>query len=453
MINIKWLLIRAMFNNHNERSANTIKNIIASFILYGINVLISLLLVPITINYVNPTQYGIWLTLISIIGWFSLFDIGFGHGLRNRFAEARATGDYNKAKSYVSTTYICISVIFTIVWVLFFCVNFFVDWSEILNAPALVAKELSIVVLIVISFFCLQMVLKIINIVMTADQKPAKSSFFNTLGQILALIIIFILTKTTQGSLVYLALVLGFCPAFIMLVSSFWFYRHEYKPYKPSMKLFDKNSAYDIITLGSKFFITQIAAIVIYQSANIIIAQLFSPSSVVEYNIAYKCFVIPYMLLIMIITPLWSAYTDAYKKEDIKWMISVLKKIRYVFFIIVIMCTVMLLVAPIIYHFWIGDVVIIPFKLTFFIYLYMLLYMWVSMHAYLINGIGKIKLQTLFSIAEIILYIPVSYVLGKTVGIHGIVIAMIIFMAIRSIWVPLQLNKLLRKTATGIWNK
>jgi hypothetical protein len=39
-----------------------------------------------TINYVNPTQYGIWITLSSIISWFSFFDIGFGYGLSSRFA-------------------------------------------------------------------------------------------------------------------------------------------------------------------------------------------------------------------------------------------------------------------------------------------------------------------------------------------------------------------------------
>ena len=36
--------------------------------------------------------YG--LTLSSIIGWFAFFDIGFGNGLRNKFAEAIAKGDH-----------------------------------------------------------------------------------------------------------------------------------------------------------------------------------------------------------------------------------------------------------------------------------------------------------------------------------------------------------------------
>ena len=52
--------------------------------------LISLLLVPLTIDYLNPTQYGIWITLMSVIAWFNFFDIGLGNGLRNKFATAKA---------------------------------------------------------------------------------------------------------------------------------------------------------------------------------------------------------------------------------------------------------------------------------------------------------------------------------------------------------------------------
>ncbi|GHT61949.1 hypothetical protein AGMMS50239_14030 [Bacteroidia bacterium] len=166
--------ISKKINRSNVRSTNAIKNILASFAIKGVSIVVSLLLVPMTINYVNPTQYGIWLTLSSVVAWFSFFDIGFGNGLRNQFAKAKANGNYTKAKAYVSTTYVCLGVIFTVVWILFFCINFFVDWSVILNAPMQMARELSLLVLIIFSFFCMQIVLKTINTVLIADQKPAK---------------------------------------------------------------------------------------------------------------------------------------------------------------------------------------------------------------------------------------------------------------------------------------
>ena len=57
--------------NGNSRSIIVKKNIIASFFLKCISILVSLQVVPLTITYINPTKYGIWLTLSSIIAWLS----------------------------------------------------------------------------------------------------------------------------------------------------------------------------------------------------------------------------------------------------------------------------------------------------------------------------------------------------------------------------------------------
>lgn len=65
------------------------------------SIVISLMVVPVTINYINAEQYGIWLTLSSIIAWLSYFNFGMASGFRNRFAEAVAKEDYTLARKYV----------------------------------------------------------------------------------------------------------------------------------------------------------------------------------------------------------------------------------------------------------------------------------------------------------------------------------------------------------------
>ena len=58
--------------------------------------MIYLLLVPITLGYLNPYEYGVWLTLNSILVWFNSFDIGLGNGLRNKLTIALAENDLKK---------------------------------------------------------------------------------------------------------------------------------------------------------------------------------------------------------------------------------------------------------------------------------------------------------------------------------------------------------------------
>ncbi len=70
----------------------------------------SLVMVPITIDYLNAENYGIWMAMTSILYWFAFFDVGLGNGMRNYLAEALSLGDYEKARSYFSTAYFCIAI-------------------------------------------------------------------------------------------------------------------------------------------------------------------------------------------------------------------------------------------------------------------------------------------------------------------------------------------------------
>ena len=166
------LYIRDLYANSSGRSKEAARNILISFIARGVSMVCSLLIVPVTINYVNPTRYGIWLTLSSIIGWILLFDFGLGNGLRNKFAEARAKGDTELARQYVSTTYLTLGAIMLALFAIVFIANLFVNWSSVLNVDISYAEELKQVFIIVTLFFCTSLVVNLFSTILTADQKP-----------------------------------------------------------------------------------------------------------------------------------------------------------------------------------------------------------------------------------------------------------------------------------------
>ncbi len=441
------------FTKGHERTILAKKNIVASFGIKVISVAINLALVPLTINYVNPTQYGIWLTLSSIVAWFSFFDIGFGQGLRNRFAEAKAKGNFENARIYVSTTYAVLTIIFLGVWILFFAVNFFVDWSKILNAPLEMAAELSTLALIIFSFFCIQFVLKTINIVVIADQKPALAAFLDTLGQLLALIIIYILTKTTEGSLLNLGITFGFVPLLILLLSSIILFNTKYRAYSPKIKYIRFDHTKDIMSLGIKFFIIQIGVIVIFQTTNIIITQILGPDSVTIYNIAYKYFFVTAMIFFIILSPFWSAFTEAYTLKDFNWMKSTIKKLEKLWLMLLAIIIIMLLFSDFILRIWIGDVVKVPLAVSATMALNIIFFTRYNIYMLLINGIGKVKLQLIIIISICICYIPVAIYSIKSFDLPGLILTNVFINIIFSIFSQIQISKIMGNKAYGIWNK
>jgi O-antigen/teichoic acid export membrane protein len=446
-------LISGFLNKGHDRSINAKKNIFASFLIKGCSIAISLLLVPLTIHYVNPTQYGIWLTLSGIVGWFSFFDIGFGNGLRNKFAIALAQGEKELARIYVSTTYAILSIIIVSVMLFFFVVNHFLNWSVILNTSASMAGELSVIALIIFVFFCLQFVLQLITTVITADQKSAKASLYTLLGNALSLLIIFILIKTTRGNLIYLAIALGLSPVLILTFASIWFYTHEYKYYSPSLKFVKFNYARGLMSLGIKFFLVQIASLIVYQTDNIVITQLFGPEKVTPYNIAYKYFGIVPMVFSIIMAPLWSAFTESYIKGDLAWIKTTISKIIKVWFLMVCLGGIMLLFANKVYVLWVGPKISIDFLLSASIIVYFITNAWCGIFSQFLNGIGKLKLQTYSGLIGAMLNIPLSVFLGRLIGISGVVLATCIIGLISAIWSPIQYYKIINNKARGIWNR
>lgn len=452
-IKSKFDYLLGLVTKGQQRSIQAKKNILASFGIKGLSIAISLVLVPLTINYINKERYGIWLTLSSIITWFSFLDIGFGNGLRNKFAEALAKGQVELARIYVSTTYAILIIIMGIVLLLFMIINPILNWSIILNTRSDMNGELRLLALIVFVFFCLRFVLQLITTVLTADQQPAKASFFNLLGSIFSLIVIYILTKTTSGSLIYLGIALSLMPVLVLAASSVWFYKNDYKMFSPSFKYVKFSFARNLMSLGIKFFVIQIGALILFNTNNIIITQLFGPAEVTTFNVSYKLFSVITMVFSIIGTPLWSAYTDAYVKNDFEWIKSTLSKMRTIWYLLT-GCTVLLLFAsPVLFKWWVGDKVHIPFALSVAMSTYVIVYIWQTIHVFLLNGIGKIKLQLYMVIFSSLINIPLAIFLGKRIGLVGITLTSAGLFIIMGIIFSIQTKKILNKTAANIWNK
>ncbi len=449
----RFQFITNFFVKGHPRSLLAKKNIVASFIIKGVSIAISLVLVPLTINYINPSRYGVWLTLSSIVVWLSFFDIGFGYGLRNRFAEALAEGKEELARIYVSTTYAILSIIVGGLMLLFFIVNPFLDWSMILNSTPDMENELTILAIIVFVFFCLRFVFQLVNTVLAANQQPAKGSFVDLLGSIFSLVVIFILTKTTEGNLIYLGTVLGFTPVLVLIVSSLWFYNGEYKKFAPSFKYVKFTYAKDLMSLGVKFFIIQIAALVLFNTDNIIIIHLFGSQDVTTYNVAFKLFSIITMGFNIIAVPLWSAFTDAYARNDSTWIKTTIKTLEKIWVGLIGLTILILLASPFIFKLWLGDTVTVPFALSAAMTSYVIVSVWQTIHVYFLNGIGKVKLQLYLVIFSSVINIPMAIFLGKHFGLIGITITSTILFAVMGVVFSIQTKKILNGTATKIWTE
>ena len=439
----------------NERSVRAKKNILASFGLKGINIALGFITFPLAIKYLGPVQFGIFATLTSIIEWFNLSDIGLGQGLRNKFTEAVADKDDKLARIYVSTTHYILGIIIFSILIIFLVVNHFLNWSEILNASNSLYRELKILAVIVFSAFSLRFVFSPIYRVLYALQKPALVDVCQTIGKIIWFISLIILVNTSKRSILYFGSVQSLILALVPISASIYYYGFKYKKYSPSIKYIEIKNSKRLITLGIQFFIIQVSFIVTQMTSNILIIQLIGPASVTSYNVAFKYFIYIHMAFNIISIPLWSAYTEAYIKKDFIWIKNIIKKMIRLWIFLLIIVIIMVLVSNLFFRFWIGDTVKVTFLVTALVGLLILTKSWISIFHYLINGVGKIKLQMYLTIVSGIIHIPLAIFLVKffKMGSAGIVLGSVLSLIVSSIIAPIQTKKILENKAIGIWNK
>lgn len=389
----------------NSRNKMLRNNILFSGFLKIVGLLTSLVIVPITINYLNNEVYGIWMTITSILYWITTFDIGLGNGMRNYLAEALATNDTKLGKKYISTTMLLLSLIALSMAIVLLYPLITINFNSFFNTNAIAGNELRMAVVIAVGFTLMNFVLKNIGMIFVAMQKYAINDLLSISGNVIALILIYILTKVTTGNLVLvvLAYTMTSCVAFLLAaIPLFW----KHPELKPSLRFFEKSLGKKIVGKGFGFFVIQISScLVIFGAANFFITQSCGPAAVTTYNIAYKFFNLLVIAYTIILAPMWNAYTDAYVKGDMQWIKATFNKALKFWVLSICGGLGMLLICNLFYKLWIGNMVNVPLSVSASTLIYVCFFNLNNCATYLINGLNKIFVQIIISLAVTTLYI------------------------------------------------
>lgn len=443
--------LRLFFTAGHSRTLKAKKNIIISLIYKVASMIISFAFVPMILGYVDETRYGIWFTLSSIVTWFYVFDVGLGNGLRNKLAIALADEDTLLARKYISTSYAALALIMIIFSGLFFLIYKFISWELVFNAPVEMKTEITGLVLVVVLLFAIRFVLNLINSIVTAFQEPAIKEQINFFSNLTILISFYVLMKLTQGNLIYLGLALTIGPIVVLFILSLFLFRTKYAQFSPAINFVDFKYINSLMSLGLQFFIIQISAIILFTTSNIIITQLFNPAAVTPYNIAFKYMSISTILFSLIISPFWSAITDAYARHDLAWIKNMIRKLIWLWFLVVLMTVFLLVFSDFAYGLWFKNKIEVPFGLTALIALFVIMTNWITIYVQFINGVGKLRLQLIHGSVGALINIPLSIWLARYFGVPGVIMATIICQLPALVWAPIQYLKIINQKATGVW--
>lgn len=448
-------MIKNLFDKYmqgNERTVLLKKNILGSFFIKGWTCLVQLLIVPATLNCLNQYEYGIWLTISSLLIWIDSFDIGLGNGLRNLLAESIAKNDLKKGRQQVSTAFFMLICIILPTIPIFTSIIHSINCYKLFNVDPQLTHNLEYILIASYTIVAITFIFKFIGNIYMALQLPAITNLLIGIGHTISLLLIYTVSRLSNVTLLHVAVIYTISPL-IVYIFSYPITFTKYKYLTPSIRLFDYKELKPLFGLGVKFFLAQISGIVIFASSNILISRLFSPKEVTPYQIAYRYFGMVNIIFTLISAPLWSATTNAYTQGDTEWICNAVKKMRKIIFLLSLLLIIMIITSRFVYSFWVGNTIEIPLGLSIFMACYMFIIIYGTCYSNIICGMGKIQLITIITFIEALCYIPMALLLGKHFGVYGIVAALILVNSISAITNHLQYKYIISGHAYGLWNK
>lgn len=427
-----------------ERTRNYLRQVKGSVLYKGGAVAASFLAIPIMISYLGVVQFGVWSTLLTIMSWIVFFDLGVGNGLRNKVAESLAGGHEASARSYVSSAYSLIGIVALVLWLMFLFFSYRLSWQGVFNTISIAEDELRYSVQIVAAFMLLNFWVGLVTALLGAVQKNALISIGQLFTNGFALIVTYGLYCFAEARISHLAWMYGFGLLGGNLLLSFWFFK-TYRYLTPGFQL-DRKHLAPLLSVGVRFFIIQLAVLVVFTTDKILITQLFGPEHVTEYEVVFKLFSVVTFLHTLISSPLWSAYTDAYYRKDSAWINKMLRNQLIFYMLVVVGLFFLVFMARFIIQLWIGDDFIVSLSLVFFVALFVAVSTWNNIFAIMLNGIGAVNVQLYTALGAMILNIPLALFMVKVLnmGVEGVVFAATLSLLFSAVLLPLQVYKIIQ---------
>ena len=417
----------------------------------GISMALSLVYVPVVLNYLGDYKYGVWASILNILSWISYFDLGIGNGLRNRLSESLASSTPRiSPKVLVSSAYAILMGVVAIVAVVCGVAIAFVDWPALLSAWNVDESLLCVVELSFLGM-CFSFVLTLCNSVYYALQKAQVVNLISVCQQAVMLLSVWLLSLTGTSSLTAVAVFYVLSNILVYGVFTVYVFARN-RSLAPSPRCCSREVAKDVGGLGIMFFVAQIATLVLFTTDNLIVSNLFGPEQVTVYATANKVFTVLPSLFAALVVPLWSKTTVDYARGDIVEIRASLSKMRRLFAVATMGVIIMVVAFKPVVQLWLGRDLGFENSLVILMVVYAVIYMWNAIYSQIVNGLALVGFIAAIAFVQLVVNIPLSIFLASScgLGVNGVLLGTIIAMLIHSVTYPFYCKRALdRAGASG----
>jgi len=408
---------------------------ISSLCSKGIMMLVMVVSVRISLPHLGIDRFGIWMTILSLVGLLNFLDFGIGNALTNRVALFALPSNARDLKRCIGASLLILGAVAFCMLCLLYPIAAHLPWQEILKLPSIELYEEthSAMKLFVVLFAC-NIFFGGINKIFFGLQQGYVANLASAFGSLISLCLILIAVSHGGGiSILLLASMAGgFLTSFGLFVLLMIRGQIEMLSWSESMRL----ESTHLFHVGGSFFFLQIGGIVVFGADTLIIANSLGVASVAIYSVAQRLFQFVTQPFAVMNSGLWPAYANAYMHDDRAFIASTLKRsMRITILGSLLVSIALILFGKSIISWWTHNEINISYMLLMGFALWAVCDAIANAFAMFMNGVSLMKPQIKGLLVLVVIGMPIKIYLVSQFGLVAMLIGFsILFMVNILFW-------------------
>ncbi len=393
----------------------------------GAVLLSSVASIPIMAQYLGAEQFGVWMTISTAVSMLLVLDLGIANALVNFVSEAYANDDREHASTYSTTAFAVMVVVACLFGALAYGLWPHIQWFSLLHLKS--AAEVPIVShawAAAVAVFLFGMPAGLALKILGGYQELRSANLFTSAGSVSSLVLIFLLVKHHAGLTTLVAASFGALVGANLLCLLWLWYVH--KPWLlPKVAHLSRSAAQRMLQSGGSFFVLQIAALLAFNSANLIVTHYLGPVEVASYSVAWRLTSFAAVGQSVITPALWPAYAEAFARSDIAWVRRTFYRTMWVTMLVAVaFCLLFGLAGRWIIARWASRAAVPSEHLLLLMCSWVLLNTLMNNTSVILVGKGQIQIQAWISIVAAVLNVVLSVHWVQRVGAAGAILGTIV---------------------------
>jgi O-antigen/teichoic acid export membrane protein len=392
----------------------------------GLQLVASLVTVPLAIRTLGAGRFGVWLVLAAVSSIVGFADLGLPDAVVSAIAEAEARNDRDETNRLVNSAVVALATGALALALLVVALTPIVDWRAVLGAGRLAGRgEASTAVLSFTIFFLVGLPMGIVSRVLQALHRGHVIGIWNAVSAVVQVVSVAIAAALNVG-LVGFVVALS-VPNLVANAGMAVTLLNRFEGITFAPRLVSSQRLRLLARRGASFFALGVSAAIAYQTDTLIIAHGPGPTAVTQYGVTMRLFGMFPLLLSFFFVGLWPAYADARARGDAEWVRRAFRRsITAALAVNTAAAVALLFVGRPFIHAWAGAAAVPPRLLIVSAGLYLLVNAFSGPYATLLNALNILRFQVICSAIMAVANLTLSLVLVHPFGAAGPLLATVI---------------------------